>query len=77
MVGKYKSELVVTGLEKFSVYGVSMWAENSDGGKSLLTSGVKVVTHVDGQKGSDSFEMAPAVPDIRKCCVNNNVSHDR
>jgi len=76
-VGKYKTDFVIGGLEKFSVYGVSMWAENKNGGKSLVTSGVKVVTHVEGESNSLSFERAPAVPDVRKCCVESNVSHDK
>ena len=86
-----KTEYIINGLEKFSLYEVSlhkkwkilkklnyqvsMLALNKNGGASLSTYGVKVVTHMDGRKKDPKAEESPSLPDIRSCCISNNVSH--
>jgi len=77
IVEKYETDVVIGNLEDFSVYSVEIWAENKNGRKSLPTSGVKVVTHVPGEKNSlmaDGFVRAPATPDVRGCCIEHNVN---
>eukprot|EP00090_Calanus_glacialis_P031499 TRINITY_DN5209_c0_g1_i1.p1 TRINITY_DN5209_c0_g1~~TRINITY_DN5209_c0_g1_i1.p1 ORF type:complete len:1460 (-),score=250.05 TRINITY_DN5209_c0_g1_i1:454-4833(-) len=70
-----KAEYIINGLEKFSLYEVSMLALNKNGGASLPTYGVKVVTHMEGRKKDPKAEESPSLPDIRSCCISNNVSH--
>lgn len=43
-----KTELLVSDLSVFSVYQVNMWAENAEGGRSVRTYTVKVITHLAG-----------------------------
>lgn len=54
-----------------------MWAANSNGGVSLPTYAVKVVTHLEGEENPSVWEMqrVPNLPDVRSCCIANNVSH--
>lgn len=52
-----------------------MLALNKNGGASLPTYGVKVVTHMEGRKKDPKAEESPSLPDIRSCCISNNVSH--
>ena len=52
-----------------------MIAINKDGGESLPTYTVKVVTHMDGKTVDPAPVESPGLPDIRSCCVSNNVSH--
>ena len=73
-VSASKAELVVAGLEKFSLYEVQMWAVNS-AGRSLPTYSVRVVTHLEGEEAGPGPVETPDIPDIRQCCVNKNVSH--
>ena len=55
-----------------------MWSENKFG-KSLSTYSIKVVTHLKGESAdpqpSEDDEDQPQIPDIKSCCVANNVSH--
>ena len=52
-----------------------MIALNKKGGESLPTYSVKVVTHMDGETLDPKAEESPGLPDIRSCCLSNNVSH--
>eukprot|EP00092_Neocalanus_flemingeri_P093803 GFUD01119242.1.p1 GENE.GFUD01119242.1~~GFUD01119242.1.p1 ORF type:complete len:1460 (+),score=180.34 GFUD01119242.1:219-4598(+) len=70
-----KTEFIINGLEKFSLYEVSMWAENKDGGKSLSTYDIKIVTHMEGDSGDPEPLESPTLPNIRSCCISNNVTH--
>jgi len=70
-----KTEFIIDGLEKFSLYKVSMWAENKNEGKSLPTYDVKVVTHMEGDSKDPKAIETPSLPDIRSCCISKNVSH--
>ena len=86
-----KTEYIINGLEKFSLYEVSldekgkilkellyqvsMIAINKNGGESLPTYTVKVVTHMEGEALDPTAVETPNLPDIRSCCISNNVSH--
>ena len=75
---KDKEEFIFTDLRTFSLYEVSMWAENINGGKSLQTYKAKVITHIQGEtSGSDLPAPDLHLPDIRSCCIQNNVSNTR
>lgn len=74
-VARGLGELVVADLETFSIYEVSMWAENNEGGRSQKTYSERVVTHLEGHSSATSLGGAPSLPDIRSCCVKNNVTH--
>lgn len=69
------TEYIINGLEKFSLYEVSMKAVNKDGGESLPTYAIKVVTHMEGESKDPEAKGSPDLPDIRSCCIANNVSH--
>ena len=75
---KDKEEFIFTDLRIFSLYEVSMWAENINGGKSLQTYRAKVITHIQGENsGSDLPAPDLHLPDLRSCCILNNVSNTR
>ena len=68
-----QTSLTITGLEPFTVYGISVWAVSKAGHSSLPSAGVKVVTHVEGER-RNSFSPAPPLPDSLQCCRDRNVS---
>jgi len=74
-----KDVFTFTGLRPFSLYTVSMWAENRMGGRSLPTYAVKVITHMQGQSRESSGSLLASsdlqLPDVRSCCIQNNVSN--
>ena len=59
-------------------FQVNMWSENKYG-KSLPSYTVKVVTHLQGEEAAPApgqqQDTTQAIPDVRSCCVANNVSH--
>ena len=77
IVEKEKTEIIIGGLQDFSVYGVEIFAVNKNGGHSLPVTGVVVVTHVSGEENTiktKGFERAPDMPDIRGCCFKEKVN---
>ena len=71
--GVNQSSFTISGLEPFSVYGVSVSAVSKAGQSSLPSAGVKVVTHVEGER-KETFRPGPALPDTVTCCRDRNVS---
>jgi hypothetical protein len=66
---------ILTNLEKFSLYEISMWTEGRNQGHSLPTYATRVVTHVEGGVAEEGATKVPALPDIKSCCIAKNVSH--
>ena len=69
------TSLLVSNLEIFSLYEVQMWTEGKNGGRSLPTYKEMVVTHVEGDNLEQRDGKHPDLPDIKSCCIKNNVSH--
>ena len=71
--GINQTNFLITDLEPFTVYGVTVTAVSEDGLSSQPSAGVKVVTHVEGER-QKTFSTGPALPDIGQCCLQRNVS---
>ena len=74
-----RENFIFKDLRTFSLYDVSMWAENKVGGKSLPTYAVKVITHIQGESRDSSGSVSTFpdlhLPDVRSCCIQQNVSN--
>ena len=71
--GANQTNFLITDLEPFTVYGVTVTAVSEAGLSSPSSAGVKVVTHVEGER-QKTFTSGPALPDIGQCCLERNVS---
>ena len=75
-VGKDETSLTITGLREFSIYEVFVLAVNEEGETSMPSVGMKVVTHVEGEKNSISSDTSPLpqLPDTVACCKAANMT---
>ena len=71
--GANQTNFLIADLEPFTVYGVTVTAVSEAGLSSPSSAGVKVVTHVEGER-QKTFTSGPALPDIGQCCLERNVS---
>jgi hypothetical protein len=69
------TSFILTDLEKFSLYEISMWTEGRNQGHSLPTYATRVVTHVEGGVAEEAPTSVPQLPDTKSCCIAKNVSH--
>ena len=75
MPGVNQTNFLISDLEPFTVYGITVTAVSEAGLSSLPSAGVKVVTHVEGERERSTFTVSrPALPDIAQCCLERNVS---
>ena len=71
--GANQTHFLITDLEPFTVYGITVTAVSEAGLSSHSSAGVKVVTHVEGER-QKTFTTDPVLPDIGQCCLERNVS---
>ena len=67
-----QTRVEVAGLKVFSLYTVSVLAENLEG-RSLPSYSVRAATLLKGAKVDKGFVMAPSLPDTAACCARAEV----
>ncbi|XP_062560024.1 Ig-like and fibronectin type-III domain-containing protein 1 [Armigeres subalbatus] len=70
-----QSSAIVSNLEPFTMYTVTVSAHN-DAGSSLPSIRIRALTLENGVVNKEtSVAVVPILPDVRGCCVKNGVSH--
>lgn len=66
---------VIKKLKPFTMYSVSMTANNAYG-SSLPSVRIRALTLDTGVKAQSSVAVVPKLPDIRSCCMKNGMTHN-